>query len=132
MYTWHIAHPEEFIQVCDLFKNSGLWNGEFHEIQRRVSAPLLIKHLITFYNEENEFCGFATFAFLDDEAENHIPTTGVLAADWRSGDNFWAIDFIVKPGENGYRMMRGITKQLRLKKVRHFRDKYKIVREMRA
>lgn len=132
MYAWRIAHPEEFMPVCDLFRASGLTDGNYYDIQRRISCPLLLKHLITFYNKHNELCGFATFAFMSDESEKHMPTIGILATDWRSGDNFWAVDFVIKPGEHGYKMMRLITKELGLKRVRHFRDKYKTVREMRA
>lgn len=132
MYTWRIAHPEEFKEVCELYRSSGLHNGEALDIQRRISAPILIKHLITFRDSSDALVGFVTFAYADDVAERFIPMQGISARDWRSGDNFWCVDFIVKPGEDGYRMMRGITKALGIKKVKYFRDKHGNVREMRA
>lgn len=129
MYTWHLAQPEEVNGVCELFRTSGLWNGQVGEIQRRIMTPLLLKHLITFYNEKSELCGFVTFAFLSEDAEKHMPTVGILTQDWKSGDNFWAVDFVVKSGENGYKMMRGITRNVGAKKVRFFREKNNTMKE---
>lgn len=132
MYKWHIAQPEEFNEICALFLGSGLPQNPAYDIKRRVSVPLLFKHLITFRNCRNELCGFVTFAYLDEVAKERMKTVGVSVQDWKSGDDFWTVDFVVKPGEDGYRMMRGIVKKLGLKKVSYFRDKHKKVKELRA
>lgn len=132
MYSWNIATPEEFGDVCALYRASGLYSGDFYDIERRISTPLLLKHLITFRNQADKICGFVTFAYLSDEAERHMPTTGITAQDWKSGDNFWTIDFVVSPGANGYRMMRQIIRSLGIKKTRLYREKHREIREMRA
>lgn len=132
MYTWQIASPEEFSRVSDLFLSSELGRfANFGEIQHRISTPFLMKHLITFY-DDGQFCGFLTTAFLSDEAEKHMPTAGIQANDWRSGDNFWVVDFVVSPQADGYKMLRLVTKDLRIKKARYFRHKHQEIREVRV
>lgn len=132
MYTWKIASPEEFSRISDLFLASELGEGRgYNDIQRRISTPLLLKHLITFYRGD-EFCGFVTIAFLSDEAEKHMDTAGIQAPDWRSGDNFWVVDYVASPKADGYKMLRLVTKDLRIKKARYFRQKFTEIREVRA
>lgn len=132
MYRWQLGTPEEFNRVRDLFLKSELGvNAGWETIQKRISAPLLMKQLITFYRNE-VLCGFVTVGFLSDEAEKHMPTTGIQAIDWKSGDNFWVIDFIVHPYSDGYKMLRMVTKDLHVTKARYFRHKHKEIREVRA
>lgn len=132
MYNWGLARPEEFRALQDLFCASGIWSGEFHDIQRRVVAPLSIKHLISFKENDGNVIGFVTFAFMNDAAEKHMPTTGILPMDWKSGDNFWVVDFIVSPEHDGYKMLRSVTKGLGVKKARYFRHRNKEIREVRV
>lgn len=132
MYTWQIASPEEFQQIKELFLSSELGAGRGDgDVQRRITIPLMMKQLITFYRNE-VFCGFVTVAFLNEEAEKHMPTTGILANDWRSGDIFWVIDYIVSPYCDGYRMLRMVTKDLHVKKARYFKHKFQQIREVRT
>lgn len=133
MYAWRYATPEDFIPVCDLFRSSEIANdGGFPEIQRRITIPLLLNHLITFYDNCGKVCGFITFAFMSGDAETHMPTTGINPQDWRSGKNFWAVDFIVRKGCDGYKMLRAVTKGLGVKRAKYFRHKHKQIREVRA
>lgn len=127
---WKYASPEEFSPICQLFEQSNLGHG-FVEIRRRISIPLFLRQLIVFY-ENSKLCGFVTFAWLNVDAESHMSTTGIYPADWRSGKNFWVIDFAVKKGFNGYRMLRSVTKGLSVKKARYFRHKFKNIREVRV
>lgn len=126
MLTWQYAKSEEFLPICELFS---VLDRATDEIQRRVTIPLLLNQLITFY-KDSKLCGFITFAFLNDEAEKHMPTVGILPNDWRSGSNFWAIDFVAK--DNGYKMLRVVTKALGVKSCRYFRHKQKIIKEVRT
>lgn len=128
MMTWRIASPEEYIPVCDMFQSARLGSG-FIDTRRRITIPLFLRQLITFY-EDSKLCGFITFAFLNEEAETHMPVTGIYPADWRSGKNFWVVDFVAKG--NGYKMLRAVTKGLGIKKARYFRKKNNQVREVRA
>lgn len=128
--NWQFALPEEYLPVCELFQSSHLGRG-FVDIRRRVAIPLFLKQLITFY-EGSKLCGFVTFAFLNDEAEAHMPTIGIRPADWRSGKSFWVVDFAVKHGCDGFSMLRVVTKGLGIKKARYFRKKHKKIREVRA
>lgn len=132
MYTWQIASSEELNRISDLFLSSELGVGcGISDIRKRITIPLLLKHLITFYHQ-GKFCGFVTVAFLSDAAEKHMPTAGIQATDWLSGDNFWVVDFVVNPKFDGYKMLRLITKDLRVKKARYFRHKHTQIREVRA
>ena len=128
MITWQIASPEEFIPVCEMFRTSGLGSG-YNEIKRRISAPLILRQLITFY-ENSKLCGFVTFAFMNEKAERSMPTTGIFLNDWRSGENFWVVDFAAKG--DGYKMLRSVTKGLGVKRAKYFRHKFNDVREVRA
>lgn len=128
MLTWKFASPDEYIPVCDMFRRSQLHTGEIPDILRRVSIPLFLRHLITFY-QDSKLCGFITFAFLNEEAESHMPTTGIMPQDWRSGSNFWVADYVAHG--DGYKMLRMVTKGLGIKKCRYFRDKQKQIREVR-
>lgn len=130
MITCKFASPEEFIPLCELFGASGLGEGRgYIDIRRRITVPLFLRQIITFY-ENSKLCGFVTFAFLNAEAEKHMPTTGILPTDWRSGNNFWAVDFIAKG--DGYKMLRIATKALGVKNCRFFRHKFKEIREVRT
>lgn len=131
MYTWKLASPEEFNQISGLFLASDLGRGREYDIQRRITIPLILKQIITFYRNE-QFCGFVSVAMLNEDAENRMPTTGISASDWRSGDNFWVIDYIVSPHCDGYKMLRMVTKDLNVKKARYFKYKNKQIREVRA
>lgn len=130
MISWQFASPEEFIPVCDLFKESSLGDG-FNEIRRRITVPFFLRQLITFY-ENSKLCGFVTFAFLSADAESHMPNTGIHPRDWRSGNNFWVVDFAAKKEFDGYAMLRAVTKGLGIKKARYFRKKNQEIREVRA
>lgn len=127
MLTCQVASPEEYIPVCDLFSTSGICNGDA-DYKRRIAVPIILRQLITFY-ENSKLCGFVTYAFLSNEAEKHMSTLGILQNDWRSGDSFWAIDFIAKG--DGYKMLRMATKALGVKRCRYFRHKFKNIREVR-
>lgn len=128
--NWQYATPEEYLPICELFQSSKLGNS-FVDIRRRISIPLFLRQLITFY-EGSKLCGFITFAFLSDEAESHMPNEGIHPADWRSGKNFWVIDFGVKRGFDGFAMLRAVTKGLGVKRARYFRKKHKEIREVRV
>lgn len=128
MLTWQVASPEEYLSICDLFNKSGLCRG-YIDVRRRVTIPLFLRQMITFY-ENSKICGFVSFAFLSEEAEKHMPETGILPNDWRSGKNFWAIDFIANG--DGYKMLRIATKVLGVKRCRYFRHKQKEIREVRS
>ena len=128
--NWQYASPEEYLPICNLFSESRLGDG-FIDVRRRITIPLFLRQCIAFY-QDSKFCGFVTFAWLNDEAESHMPTTGIYPADWRSGKNFWVIDFAVKKGFDGFAMLRAVTKGLGVKKARYFRHKYKNIREVRT
>ncbi len=129
MLTWQFASPEEYIPVCNLFRSSEIAKGDIKDLEQRITIPMFLGQLITFYRD-SKLCGFITFAFMNDEAESHMPSTGILPTDWRSGKNFWAIDFIAK--EDGYKMLRIVTKALGVRKCRYFRHKFKNIREVRV
>lgn len=132
MYRWQFATPQEFNPVCELFRSTKIANDAGDaEIRRRITIPLLLRQLIAFYDNCGKFCGFVTFALLNDEAEKHMPTEGIYPQDWRSGKNFWAVDFIVQKGCDGYKMLRAVTKGLGVKQVRYFRHKHREIREVR-
>ncbi len=101
------------------------------EIRRRITIPMFLRQLITFY-EGSQLCGFVTFAHLSEDAESHMPTVGILPSDWRSGKNFWVIDFVAQKGSDGYAMLRTVTKGLGVKRARYFRKKNLEIREVRA
>jgi len=128
--NWQFAAPEEFTPICELFQSSRLGDG-FVDVRRRITVPLFLKQLITFY-EGSKLCGFVSFAFLSDEAESHMPTTGIYPTDWRSGSNFWVVDFAVRRGFDGFAMLRTVTRDLGVKKARYFRHKFKNIREVKA
>lgn len=128
--NWQYASPEEFTPICQLFEQSNLGHG-FIEIRRRITIPLFLRQLIVFY-ENSKLCGFVTFAWLNDDAETHMPTTGIHPADWRSGKTFWVVDFAIKKGFDGYKALRIVTKGLGVKKAKYFRNKFKNIREVRA
>lgn len=130
MLTWQTATPEEFLPLCDLFRSSKL-GDECLDIRRRITIPLFLRQLITFY-EDSKLCGFVTFAFLNTDAEKHMPDTGIHPADWRSGNSFWVVDFAAKKGFDGYKMLRIATKGLGVKRARYFRHKHREIREVRA
>lgn len=129
MLTWQFASPEEYIPVCELFRSSEISKGNLSDIERRITTPLILGQLITFYRG-SKLWGFVTFAFMSDESEQHMATTGILPSDWRSGKKFWAIDYVAK--SDGYKMLRIITKALGVKTCRYFRHKHKEIREVRA
>lgn len=129
MLAWQFASPEEFIPICALFKSSKLGN-DFIDIRRRVTIPLFLRQVITFY-EDSKLRGFVTFAFLSEDAERHMTTTGIHPADWRSGGNFWVVDFAAQKGCSGYKMLRIITKALGIKKATYFHKKSRSVKQVR-
>ncbi len=126
---YQFATPSEIYPIYRLFESSGLGEG-LAEISRRVTIPLYLRQLITFYEGE-ELCGFVTFAWLNKEAESHMPTVGILPNDWQSGDAFWVVDFAATKGTSGYQMLREVTKWLGVKKARYFRHKHREIREVR-
>lgn len=130
MLTWQFASPEEYIPVCELFRNSELGKDKsLPDIQRRITIPLLLRHLITIY-QDRKLCGFTTFAYLSDEAEKHMPTEGIQPRDWLSGRNFWVVDLVANG--DGYKMMRLVARGLGLRKWRYFRDKHQEIREIKS
>jgi len=64
------------------------------------------------------------------DAEKNMPTTGILASDWRSGESFGVVDFAAKG--DGYKMLRSVTKGLGVKRARYFKHKSKEIREVRC
>ena len=128
MLTWRYATPEEFLPVCSMFTKAGLGNS-YMDIKRRITAPLALRQLITFY-DNSKLCGFVTFAFMSESAEDHMPTTGIQPSDWRSGKNFWVVDFA--SFGHGYAMLRKVTKALGVKRARYFKFKHKQIREVRC
>jgi hemolysin-activating ACP:hemolysin acyltransferase len=132
MYRWQIGTIEESEQCRDLFFASELGiNATEDTIRKRIKIPLYLKQLITFYRNE-VMCGFVTVAFLNDEAETHMATTGILASDWKSGENFWVVDFVAHPFSDGYKMLRMVTKDLGVQRAKYFRHKHCEIREVRA
>ena len=127
MLTCQLASPQEFIPICNLFQASKI-GGDISEVRRRITIPLLLQQLITFY-KNGKICGFVTFAFLNEESEKHMATVGILPNDWRSGSNFWAIDFVAL--HSGYEMLRLVTKKLGVKTCKYFREKQQRVKEVR-
>ena len=130
MYRWQIATPQEYTAIRNLFLNSGICHSEY-DVHRRVNIPFQLKQMLSIYRNES-FCGFITVAFLDDHAEINMTQSGIRADDWRSGENFWVIDYVVKPHADGFKILRMLTKELGIKKARYFRDKFKEMREVRA
>lgn len=61
-----------------------------------------------------------------------MPTTGINSKDWRSGNDFWVVDFVTSKGADGYKMLRVVTKGLGIKRARYFRDKHQEIREVRS
>ncbi len=127
--NWQFASPDEYLPICQLFQSSKLGNG-FIDIRRRVTIPLFLRQIVTFY-EGSKLCGFVTFAYLSDDAESHMATTGIYPTDWRSGKNFWIVDYAMKNG-NGLSVLRALKKSHGITKVKFFRHKYKQVREVKC
>ncbi len=131
MYRWQIASSEEFSQIRDLFLASELGQGRgADDVQRRISIPLMLKQVISFYRNDR-FCGFVTVAFLNSESEKHMETIGIQANDWRSGDEFWVVDFVADPHSNGFKMLRIVTRDLHIQRAKYFRHKHMETREVR-
>ena len=130
MTTWQFATPEEFIPICEMFRESPLGAGRgFPDIQCRITIPILLKQLITFYKND-KLCGFITYGLLDENAERNLATVGIMPSDWRSGDNFWAIDLVSK--EDSYKFLRTVIRALGVKKCKYFRHKQQRVKELRS
>ncbi len=126
MLTWHIANPSEFIPVSEMFQSSEIGKGtDVADIQRRITIPLVLGQLITF-SENQKLCGFATFALLNENSEKNLKTIGIQPSDWRSGNNFWVVDFVAI--KNGYQQMRMAARDLKLKSCKYFRHKHQKVR----
>lgn len=133
MYTWRFASPDDYDSIHDMFHASPIAKGDgLFETKRRIVAPLVIRHLIGFYDSIGKLCGFVTFANLNAEAEQRIPETGILPADWRSGNAFWVIDLIVQAGCDGFKMLRAVTRDLGIKRAKFFSHKHQEVREVRT
>ncbi len=128
MLTWRYATPDDYFPIRELFEDSKLGSG-FHEVQRRIVAPLLLRQIITFY-ENSTFCGFVSFAWLKGDADDRMREHGIGMSDWRSGHIFWVIDFAMK--KMGYAALRMVTKALGIKKARYFRKKHGDIREVVA
>lgn len=131
-YSWRFATTDDYIPVCQLFRTSGIGRDELGDIQRRVITPIILNQLIAIYDHIGKLCAFISFAHLSDEAEQHMAIDGINASHWRSGKNFWAIDFIVQKGHDGYKILRNITKAMGITKAKYFRHKHREIREVRV
>lgn len=133
-YTWKIAQPDEFAAIYNLLYNSELkskWGAD--DVRRRVIAPLHLGQLITFQNQKGDLSGFLTCAFMDKKSADHQATIGVSAQDWRSGNDFWVVDFVATDG-GGRQMLETVMRDLDrniIKRVRYFRLKHKQLRQVR-
>ena len=132
-YTWKIASKDEFPSIYELLCKCGLWlEWGIEGVKRRVTDPLNINHLISFYDNAGKLCGFLTLAHMNEEAESHQATVGVLPQDWRSGKNLWVVDFVAPYG-GCYQMlsvvMRGVNPTVS-KTARYFRKKTNQIRQV--
>ena len=131
MYNWKIATPKDFEEIYSFLCNSSLaqqWGID--GMQRRLFAPLIIGHLVAFYNQVGKLCGFVTLGFLSDEAGKHQATAGIQNNDWRSGNNFWVID-MVSPDGGCPQMLRTLMRSCNQKTARYFRKKYNRIDEVK-
>lgn len=113
---------------------AGLWlEWGIDGINRRITDPIKIGHLITFYDESQKLCGFLTIAHMGEDSEGHQKTYGVLPQDWRSGKNLWVVD-LVAPYGGCMRMLRALIKSVNpaiSKSARYLRKKTMAIREVR-
>ncbi len=66
------------------------------DIDWLVAPPVVLGQFRLWSNGGNPF-GFASWAFLGEEAEERITQKGIrrlMPTDWKSGDNLWLIDFL--------------------------------------
>lgn len=66
------------------------------DIEWLVTPPIMLGQFHLWERAGNPY-GFASWAFLGDEAEERIVTNGIrrlMPTDWKSGDQLWLIDFI--------------------------------------
>ena len=121
MYSWKISSPEELNNIKSLVD----WNE--HEVYRRISFPLAIGHLVSFFNQAGKLCGFITLGFLNEKSEENMLTIGVQPSDWKSGNKLWVVD-LVAPEGGCPQMLRTIMKYIDpkiSKTALYFRGKYK-------
>lgn len=134
-YTWKIASRDDFPSIYELICQSPLWKEWGIEgIKRRVTDPLSIGHLVTFFDKAENLSGFITLAHMNAESEKHQATTGVQPSDWRSGGNLWVVD-LVAPKGGCFQMLRIITRAMNKdisKTARFFRKKYEQIRSVKC
>lgn len=132
-YSWRVAEQSDFHKIYALIfnsKNSPKWNVD--EIRRRVIIPLFLEQLISFYDEEDNFRGFLTFALMGEFSGSHQSTVGILPYDWRSGNQLWLVDLFCPFGD-GPKMLakiKGDVEDAIDYPMRYFRLKHKQVRRI--
>lgn len=134
-YDWQIANKDDFPSLYELLCNSSLWKEWGIEgINRRLSYPLSIGHLVKFCDKFGKLCGFITLAHMSEESEKRQATIGVQNPDWRSGNNLWVVD-LVAPWGGCFSMLRIVTRAMNKdisKTARFFRKKYSQIRQVRC
>jgi hemolysin-activating ACP:hemolysin acyltransferase len=133
-YTWKIAERTDFPAIYSLLYNSELkskWGVD--DVRRRVGVPLILGQLITIYDEAKKLVGFLTCAFMNKESAEHQGTVGVLPEDWRSGSDFWVVDYFASNGD-GRKMLTTVMRDLdraMVRQVNYFRLKYQQIRKVK-
>ncbi|MGL4094406.1 toxin-activating lysine-acyltransferase [Agrobacterium cavarae] len=72
------------------------------DIEWLVTPPIILGQFRLWEKSGNPLA-FASWAYLNDEAEERIVTNGIrrlLPTDWKSGDQLWLIDFICPFGDH--------------------------------
>lgn len=132
-YSWRIAEQSDFYAVYSFLFNSKLRkNWDVDDVRRRVIIPLFLEQLIIFEDDQEKLCGFLTCAFMNSDSASHQNTIGVLPNDWRSGPDFWVVDFVA-PNGSGQQMLRTVVRDLSgtvISKINYFRLKYQEVRSV--
>lgn len=130
---WRVGEQGDFYTLYALvFSAKENLNWSSDDIRRRLILPLFLDQLVVFYDDDENVLGFLTVAFMSEFSAAHMPTIGILPADWRSGIEAWVVD-LVAPNGDGDRMLFRITRDLKgtvWENVRYFRDKTKQLRSV--
>lgn len=76
------------------------------DIEWLVTPPIVLGQFRLWERSGNPHA-FASWAYLNDEAEERIVTNGIrrlLPTDWKSGDQLWLIDFLCPFGDQEFIM----------------------------
>jgi cytolysin-activating lysine-acyltransferase len=71
------------------------------DIEWLVTPPILLSQF-RLWNAGGNPLGFASWAYLGEEAEERIVTKGIrrlMPTDWKSGESLWLIDFLAPFGK---------------------------------